>query len=51
VLEAKICNLDNFLVKLLGNLGFYCMIILGEASKSAILHFHLNGYGIFPYSC
>jgi hypothetical protein len=39
VLEAKICNLDHFLVKLLGNIGFYYLIILGEVSKSAILHF------------
>jgi hypothetical protein len=42
VLEAKICNLDHFLVNLLGNLGFYCLIILGEVSKSAILHFIVN---------
>jgi hypothetical protein len=26
------------------------LIILGEVSKSAILHFILNGYGIFAYS-
>jgi hypothetical protein len=41
-LKAKICNLDHFLVNLLGNLGFYCLISLGEVSKSAILHFIVN---------
>jgi hypothetical protein len=41
-LEAKICNLDHFLVNLPGNLAFYCLIILVEVSKSAILHFIVN---------
>ena len=41
-MEAKIYNLDHFLVKLLDNLGFYCLIILGEVSKYAILHFIVN---------
>ena len=41
-MEAKFRNLDHFLVKLLGNLGFYCLIILGEVNKSAILHFIVN---------
>jgi hypothetical protein len=42
VLEDKNCNLDHFLVNLLGNLGFYCLILLGEVSKSAIIHFLVN---------
>jgi hypothetical protein len=42
VLEAKICNLDHFLVNLLDNLGFYYLTILGGVSKSAILHFIVN---------
>ena len=29
-------------MKLLGNLGFYYLSILGEVSKSAILHFIVN---------
>jgi hypothetical protein len=35
-LEDKICNLNHYLVKLLRNIGFYCLIILGEVSKDAI---------------
>jgi hypothetical protein len=46
-LEAKICNLNNFLVNLLSNLGFYCLIILGEVSKSSILHFIVNVMAYF----
>jgi hypothetical protein len=42
VLEDKICNLDNFLVNLHGNIGFYYLIILGEVSKYTILHFIVN---------
>jgi len=46
-LEAKICNLDNFLVNLLGNLGFYCLIILGEVRKYEIIHFIVNAMVYF----
>jgi len=36
-LESSTCNLDHFLVKLLGNLGFHGLIILCEVSKYRIV--------------
>jgi hypothetical protein len=30
------CILDHFLVKILANLWFFCLIVLGEVIKSAI---------------
>jgi hypothetical protein len=44
VLEDKICNLDHLLVKLLGNLGFYCLIILGEVNLQFSFHFEWLWY-------